>query len=113
MEKFGMGQPAARVEDERLLTGKGRYLDDVNLPGQVWGVFVRSPHAHARIKSLDAAAGFGHGGGQTPMDVDESVALQQTAADHRLVGQDYHTYAGALEVSKRLEHARKEFELRP
>ncbi|MFL6655432.1 MAG: xanthine dehydrogenase family protein molybdopterin-binding subunit, partial [Sulfurifustis sp.] len=55
MQKFGMGQPAARVEDRRLLTGNGRYLDDVNLDGQVWGVFVRSPHAHARIASIDTS----------------------------------------------------------
>jgi len=56
MQKFGIGQPAARVEDERFLTGRGRYLDDVNLPGQAYGVFVRSPHAHARIRGIDLAA---------------------------------------------------------
>jgi aerobic carbon-monoxide dehydrogenase large subunit len=56
MEKFGIGQPAARVEDQRLLTGHGRYLDDVNLEGQAWAAFVRSPHAHALIKDIDIAA---------------------------------------------------------
>src|SRR5690606_10061457 len=56
MQKFGIGQPAARVEDERFLTGRGRYLDDVNLPGQAYGVFVRSPHAHARIRGIDLDA---------------------------------------------------------
>ena len=56
MQKFGIGQSAARVEDQRLLTGRGRYLDDVNLHGQAWAVFVRSPHAHASIKAIDMGA---------------------------------------------------------
>jgi carbon-monoxide dehydrogenase large subunit len=45
-----------RLEDPRLLTGGGRYSDDVNLPGQAHACFVRSPHAHARIGRIDAAA---------------------------------------------------------
>src|SRR6202171_6250345 len=52
----GIGQPVRRREDLRLLTGKGRYSDDVNLPGQAYAVMVRSPHAHAMIRSIDAAA---------------------------------------------------------
>lgn len=56
MQKFGMGQPATRYEDQRLLTGQGRYIDDVNLEGQLWGWAVRSPHAHARITELDVEA---------------------------------------------------------
>jgi len=52
----GFGKPVRRVEDERLLTGRGRYSDDVNLPGQAYACFVRSPHAHARIVRIDAAA---------------------------------------------------------
>jgi carbon-monoxide dehydrogenase large subunit len=56
MMKFGVGQPLRRFEDQRLLTGHGRFQDDVNLPRQVWAVFVRSPHAHARIERLDTAA---------------------------------------------------------
>ncbi|MEO9188786.1 MAG: xanthine dehydrogenase family protein molybdopterin-binding subunit [Acetobacteraceae bacterium] len=54
--KFGIGQPVRRFEDVRLLAGKGRYQDDVVLPRQAYAVFVRSPHAHARIRSLDVAA---------------------------------------------------------
>ncbi len=57
--KFGVGQPIRRVEDVRLLTGKGRYQDDQTLHRQTWCVFVRSPHAHARIGSIDAAAAAG------------------------------------------------------
>src|SRR4051812_39049030 len=51
----GIGQPVRRREDLRLLTGRGRYSDDVNVPGQAYAVMVRSPHAHARIRSIDAA----------------------------------------------------------
>lgn len=52
----GFGKPVRRREDPRLLTGRGRFGDDVNLPGQVYACFVRSPHAHARIAGIDAEA---------------------------------------------------------
>ena len=52
----GIGQPVRRREDLRLLTGRGRYSDDVNVPGQAYAVMVRSPHAHARIRAIDTAA---------------------------------------------------------
>src|SRR5438067_5754455 len=55
----GIGQPVRRREDRRLLTGGGRYSDDLNLPGQVYAVMVRSPHAHALIRSIDAEAARG------------------------------------------------------
>ena len=51
-----IGQPVRRKEDRRLLTGQGAFSDDLNLPGQAYAVFVRSPHAHARIRSIDARA---------------------------------------------------------
>jgi aerobic carbon-monoxide dehydrogenase large subunit len=54
--KFGVGQPIRRVEDVRLLTGKGRYQDDQTFHRQTWCVFVRSPHAHALIRSIDPQA---------------------------------------------------------
>ena len=50
-----IGEPVRRKEDQRLLTGKGRFSDDVNLPGQVYAVMLRSPHAHARIRGIDSA----------------------------------------------------------
>jgi carbon-monoxide dehydrogenase large subunit len=56
MIKFGVGQPVTRLEDARLLRGQGHYQDDTNLPGQLHAVFLRSPHAHARIKAIDTAA---------------------------------------------------------
>ncbi|MBV9151046.1 MAG: xanthine dehydrogenase family protein molybdopterin-binding subunit, partial [Alphaproteobacteria bacterium] len=51
-----IGQPVRRREDLRLLTGKGRYSDDVALPGQAYAVMVRSPHAHALIRRTETAA---------------------------------------------------------
>ena len=51
--KFGIGQPIRRVEDLRLLTGKGRYQDDQTMHRQTWCIFVRSPHAHALIRSIN------------------------------------------------------------
>jgi carbon-monoxide dehydrogenase large subunit len=56
MDQFGIGQPVRRKEDARFLTGRGRYTDDMDLPGQAHLAILRSPHAHARIVSLDVAA---------------------------------------------------------
>jgi carbon-monoxide dehydrogenase large subunit len=50
-----VGKPIRRVEDRRFITGKGRYTDDVKLLGMTYAVMVRSPHAHARIKGIDAS----------------------------------------------------------
>src|SRR5215813_12329197 len=49
----GMGCKRKRVEDIRFVQGKGNYVDDLKLPGMLYGDFTRSPHAHARIKSID------------------------------------------------------------
>jgi aerobic carbon-monoxide dehydrogenase large subunit len=54
----GIGQPVRRKEDFRLLTGRGRYADDVMLPRMAHAAFVRSPHAHARIRSVEKRAAF-------------------------------------------------------
>jgi carbon-monoxide dehydrogenase large subunit len=54
--KFGVGQPVTRVEDPKFLTGRGSYTDDISFPFQTYGVVLRSPHAHARIKSYGTAA---------------------------------------------------------
>jgi carbon-monoxide dehydrogenase large subunit len=51
-----IGSHVARKEDERLLTGHGRYIDDIDIPGALHACFVRSPHAHARIGSIDVQA---------------------------------------------------------
>jgi aerobic carbon-monoxide dehydrogenase large subunit len=54
--RFGIGQPVTRKEDPRFLTGRGRYVADIDLVRQAQAVFVLSPHAHARIRSIDKAA---------------------------------------------------------
>ncbi|MGH7094798.1 MAG: xanthine dehydrogenase family protein molybdopterin-binding subunit, partial [Stellaceae bacterium] len=53
---YGIGQPVRRKEDRRLVTGRGRYVDDFSLSGMAHAVVVRSPHAHARIVAIDTAA---------------------------------------------------------
>ena len=52
----GIGAAVKRREDFRFLTGLGRYTDDINRPGQAFACFVRSPHARAKIKSINTAA---------------------------------------------------------
>lgn len=51
----GIGARVARKEDKRFVTGKGRYVDDIRLHGMTYAHFVRSPHAHAKVKGIDAA----------------------------------------------------------
>jgi carbon-monoxide dehydrogenase large subunit len=55
MTRDGIGAAVRRKEDYRFLTGKGTYVDDMNRPGQAYASIVRSPHAHARIKSINTA----------------------------------------------------------
>ncbi|HYN12960.1 MAG TPA: xanthine dehydrogenase family protein molybdopterin-binding subunit [Burkholderiales bacterium] len=56
MPKFGIGQPVRRVEDQRFLTGRARYVDDIQLAHMLHGAVLMSPHAHARIKSVNIGA---------------------------------------------------------
>ncbi|MFL5026782.1 MAG: xanthine dehydrogenase family protein molybdopterin-binding subunit, partial [Microvirga sp.] len=53
MTATGIGAPVRRKEDQRFVTGQGRYVDDFNRPGQAYAYFLRSPHAHAEIRSID------------------------------------------------------------
>jgi aerobic carbon-monoxide dehydrogenase large subunit len=55
-DQFGIGQSVSRFEDPRLLRGEGRYVNDLAVPGQAHLVLLRSPHAHARIVSIDSSA---------------------------------------------------------
>lgn len=56
LQKFGVGQPVRRKEDDTLVRGKGTYTDDINLPEQVYAWIVRSSHAHGIIKHIDVEA---------------------------------------------------------
>lgn len=75
--KFGVGQPVRRVEDEKFITGAGRYTADISPEGGLTAVFLRSPHAHARIVSIDVAQARAMPG----------VALVMTAGDVAHLGQ--------------------------
>src|SRR6266545_946827 len=70
----GFGKPVLRQEDPRLLAGQGCYSDDFNLPRQAYACMVRSPHAHARIRRIDANSRF------TVKGTDRGVHLFEAAA---------------------------------
>ena len=53
----GIGASVVRKEDRRFITGKGRYVDDIKLVGMTHAHFVRSPHAHAKVKGIDTVGG--------------------------------------------------------
>jgi carbon-monoxide dehydrogenase large subunit len=74
--KFGIGQAITRREDDRLLTGQGRFVDDLGEPGDLQLVFVRSPYAHARVGPVEAAEALASPG----------VAAVLTGADLRADG---------------------------
>ena len=56
LQKYGVGQPVRRKEDDTLVRGKGKYTDDFSLPGQAYAWIVRSSHAHGVIKGIDTTA---------------------------------------------------------
>jgi len=70
--RFGSAQP--RSEDPRLLCGAGNFVADIDIPGAAWAVFVRSPHAHARIIAINVA------GARAMEDVLDIVTSQDTLA---------------------------------
>ncbi|MFO0519239.1 MAG: hypothetical protein ACK515_02300, partial [bacterium] len=51
-----IGASIPRLEDDALITGRGRFVDDIHMPGLLQAAFVRSSHAHAAIRSIDASA---------------------------------------------------------
>src|SRR5262245_57794072 len=72
MGEFSIGQSVRRREDPRLLQGRGRYYDDLKIAGELHAAILRSPHAHADIKGIDARA-----------------ALQMPGVHAVLTGKDY------------------------
>src|SRR5438067_5713399 len=56
MNEAHIGRSLRRLEDRRFLIGQGRYVDDIDLPGQLHGIVLRSPHGHAAIENIDTAA---------------------------------------------------------
>ena len=88
--KFGVGQPVPRIEDPRLITGRGRYTDDIE-PGTGLGVaFLRAPLAHARLLSVDTSAAAALDGvllvaTQADLDADK---VGEIKCQHRLTNED-------------------------
>ncbi|WP_373354654.1 xanthine dehydrogenase family protein molybdopterin-binding subunit [Pseudoroseicyclus sp. CXY001] len=76
MEKFGKSQPVARVEDQRFLTGKGRYVDDIAPEGTLYAAFLRAPVGHGQITELDTSMA----------EEAEGVALVMTADSYTAAG---------------------------
>ncbi|MCV6592640.1 MAG: xanthine dehydrogenase family protein molybdopterin-binding subunit [Silicimonas sp.] len=64
----GIGAPVKRKEDKRFLTGKGKYTDDIRMENQAYAAFVRSPHAHARVKAIHKATAEGMPGVEAVLD---------------------------------------------
>src|SRR5271163_4784983 len=62
LDRYAIGQPVPRSEDPVLVSGKGRFTDDINLPGQAYCVMVRSHYAHGIIRGIDGAAARGKQG---------------------------------------------------
>src|SRR5580704_16456248 len=84
----GIGQTVRRKEDARLVTGRGNYSDDVNLPGQAYGAAVRSPHAHALIRAIDVTAARAMPGVLAVLTGQDALAAAGTPPDIVLHNRD-------------------------
>ena len=74
MAQTYIGAPIRRREDRRFLTGRGQFVDDVKLPNMLHAAILRSPHAHARIRSIDAAAALAMEGVVAVLTYEDIVA---------------------------------------
>ena len=72
----GMGCSRKRREDPRFIQGKGTYVDDVKMPGMLFGAMVRSPYAHARIKSIDKSRALAFPGVHAVLTADDLKPLK-------------------------------------
>src|SRR3974377_2547323 len=72
----GLGTKRKRVEDVRFTQGKGNYVDDIKLPGMLFGDFVRSPFGHARIKSINKDAALALPGVKAVLTADDLKPLK-------------------------------------
>ncbi len=86
----GFGRPVRRIEDARLITGRGCYSDDVNAPGQAYACMVRSPHAHARIRHIDGAGALKTIGVIAVLTGEDAVADGLRPIPHRPVPANPH-----------------------
>ena len=79
----GIGDAVLRKEDRKFVTGEGRYVDDLKLPGMLHAVFVRSPFGHARIMSIDASAALALAAPINPISCVRPHTTKQTAKPSR------------------------------
>jgi len=86
--RFGIGQPVLRKEDQRFITGRGRYVGDIDLPGQAYAAIVFSPHAHALIRSIDTAAAAAMPGVQAVLTGKDWVADGLGTIDPEMMPED-------------------------
>ncbi len=131
MSTDGIGARVRRKEDYRFLTGNGHYVDDINRPGQAYAAFVRSPLAHARIRSIDTGAASAAPGVLAVLTGDDAKAdgigglicgwmitskdgSPMKAGGHPVLAQDKVRYVGdhvAVVVAETLDQARDAAEL--
>ena len=83
-----IGQPLRRKEDQRLLTGGGRFSDDVSLPGESYVAFVRSPHAHARIRAIDRTSALAVPGVRAVFTHQDAPARRYSSGRHEISTDD-------------------------
>ena len=126
-----IGKPVRRVEDQKFITGAGRYTDDIQLPGMTYCAFVRSPHAHAAIEGVDTAAASaapgvvavltgadveadGLGGLPCAWQVDFNTGEPMNEPPHPVLASDTVRYVGdgvACVIAETLEQAQDAAEL--
>ena len=88
----GIGARVTRKEDRRFLTGKGRYTDDMSVPGMKYAYFIRSPHAHAKIRSINTSAALGMPG---VVGVLDGKQMQDDAIGNLICGWMIHSKDGS------------------
>src|SRR4029453_1359514 len=98
-----IGHSVRRKEDERLISGRGRFVDDLRLPGMVHLAFVRSPHAHARVRSVDPAAALRLPGVLTVLTVREAPELA-AGVPPLIREQDWPAYVHPVMAGERVRH---------
>src|SRR4029077_5249183 len=89
MSGKSIGARVLRTEDARLLTGKGEFVDDIQLPGMLHAAFVRASFAHARVRDVDASAALGLAGVPAVFTAADMTPAQQTTRLPMLVPNPY------------------------
>ena len=89
-----VGRPLKRREDRRLLSGRGRFLGDLRLPGMAYAAILRSPHAHARIVSINPDRARAAPGVLAVVTGDEVAAASRTSAEEEMTMRRSRTVGG-------------------